>query len=134
MISVGAHVAHEVDHGGALVIVARVDLSVGEAERDVRGAGQLGGPPRLAQPDLRDLLRGVLEAAAVAECRVAHHDLVPVLDETCQRAAAEDLEIVRVCADGEDAHQRPCRESSTVTADRNRICRIEVRRRSVRLR
>ena len=117
---VGAHVAHEIDHRGALVVVACVDLSVGEAERDVGGAGQLGGAPRLAQPDLRDLLRGVLEAAAVAERRVAHHDLMPLLDETCQRAAAEDLEIVRVRADGEDAHQRaiagmPNRPSSTVT-------------------
>ena len=53
----------------------------------------------------RDLLRGVLEAAAVAERRVAHHDLVSLLDEPCERAAAEDLEIVRMRPDGEDPHQ-----------------------------
>ena len=77
----------------------------------------LGGAPRLAQPDLRDLLRGVLEGAAVAERRVAHHDLVSVLDETCQRAAAEDLEIVRVRADGEDTHQRASRDAEQVILD-----------------
>ena len=82
---------------------------------------ELGGAARLPQPDLRDLLRGVLEAPAVAERRVAHHDLVALLDEPCQRSAAEDLEIVRVRPDGEDAHQEaiagvPNRRSPTVSA------------------
>ncbi len=44
---IGAHVAHEIDDGRALVIVACVDFSVGEAERDMSGAHDLGGSPRL---------------------------------------------------------------------------------------
>src|SRR4029079_18871255 len=96
---------HEIDDRRALVVVACVDLAVGEAERDMGGARQLGGAARLPLLDRRYLLRGVFEAPAVAEGRVAHHHLMAILDEPCQRSAAEDLEVVRVRPDGEDTHQ-----------------------------
>ena len=115
----------------ALVVVAAVDFSVGEAECDVGGAGQFCGAA-LAQPDVGDLLGGVFEAAAIAERRVAHHDLVSVLDEPCQSSAAERLEIVRVRADGEDTHQRAIagtsnKPSSTVNMATRAIARADDR-------
>ena len=82
----------------------RVDLAVVEPEAHVLSAGDLRRARGLLAPDLRDLLRGVDEATAVALRRVAHHDLVPPLHVARERPSAEDLEVVRMGADGEDSH------------------------------
>src|SRR5581483_3488007 len=111
---VGTGVAYEVDHGMPLLGVGGVDLGVANPERDVLGAADLRRPPRFSGAGARRLLRRVLEAAAVAPSDVAHDDLVPLAHEPRQRPSAEDLEVVRMRADGENSHTlcAPARSNS----------------------
>jgi hypothetical protein len=44
------------------------------------------------------------EAAAIASRGVAHHDLVPLLHVPGKRPPAEDLEVIWMGADGENAN------------------------------
>ncbi len=67
MIDVRPGLPHELDDEALLPRVGRVHLAVGEPERRVLGADDGGGAPRLLEPDPRDLLAGVDEAAHV--CR-----------------------------------------------------------------
>jgi hypothetical protein len=101
---VGPRLAHEVDDEPTLLGIGRVHLAVGELERDVLRAGDRSGLLGFPGPDAGDLLGAVLEAAAVAARGVAHDHLVAFPRVARERAAAEDLEVVRVCADGQDAH------------------------------
>src|SRR5437867_8160684 len=101
---VGARLADEVDHQAPLLRVGGVDVAVRLPERRRLRAADLRRPPRLFAADVRDLLRGVDEAAAVAARDVAHHDLVAALHEPSERAAAENLEIVGMSPHGEDLH------------------------------
>ena len=109
---IGSRLTNDVDNGALLVTICRVDLGVAEAERRILGAADLGRPPRFPAADARDLLRGVDEAATVAASRMAHHDLVALLHEAGQRPAAQDLEIVRMGADGENSHTASMRATS----------------------
>ncbi len=104
MIRSGRASRIEINDEPALIDVRRVDLAVPYAESRVLGAADLGRPSGLLAPDPGDLLGGVHIAATVTSRCMAHGDLVPLPDEADERPAAEDLQIVRVGADGENAH------------------------------
>ena len=101
---VRASVADEIDDRTLLRAVGSVDLTVAEAESRVLGPADLRRAASLRAANACDLLRGVNEAATVAARRMAHHDIVALLHEAGQRPAAQDLEVVRVGADGENSH------------------------------
>ena len=101
---VGPGGAHEVDDEPALIRVRRVDLAVPDPESGVLGTADLGRPASLVAPDAGDLLGGVHVAAAVTPRCMTHDDFVSLPDEADERPATENLEIVRVGADGEHAH------------------------------
>lgn len=69
------------------------------------GPRDFGGSLRLAIADLHEFVGTQLEVAAVPARRVAHDDVVALAREPRERAAREDLEVVRMGADAEDAHR-----------------------------
>src|SRR4051794_12428167 len=96
--------AYEVDHDSKLISVGGEYLHVRDAERRVLGSRDLGSLPRFFQTNASDLLRSVIRCSFVALCGMAHHDLVLLRAETGERTPAEIFEIVRMSADGKDAH------------------------------
>ncbi len=112
----GLRLADEVDDEPSLGRVGRADLGVAKPSYVYSGAADLRGAPGLAVADRRDLVGGMAVAAAIAARRVAHHHVVTLPDEARERPAAEDLQVVGVCADGEDPHGRPTGTGSTKPA------------------
>ena len=99
-----AGVANEVDDERLLGRIGGIDLAVAKVERPVLGAHDLRRAPGLLDPDRRDLLARVDEAAHVAGRRMGHDDLVPFTHVTREGSATEDLQIVGMSPDREHTH------------------------------
>ena len=114
---IGAHLADEIDDGGALVVVARVDFSVGEAERDVRRRRRVrrrAAPRAAGSPPISSEVCSKLPRLPSVALHITTSCPSGRTEPACRRRGSRDRPGVRRrrgrasaghCRDLEDAHR-----------------------------